>query len=317
MISTQYISEFWEEEPPDDVLSVIISRRSSGLGVACGVDGGRLITPLCSGNMPSSRETNLSAPLWLIDLHTKLWGKRQLFDEIFRTATLTKADFIELQHQLHRHDPERNSESYVVRNVLTIKADFLRSRSSADSTASAAHFDAAPNDNLVPKLVFNTTHDVTPPMLSDAVDAAAIDAPTMHADTMDVVPDPDSYIEEDANYLSTGDAAIFPCTIRYMDLRVLELTHFTRIPELILLRNEWGNMVDIFNKRKKGIGGSAVFTGQPGIGEYCYCFKLVLPTNRLNFERQNLLTVLYSNPLPHSRPAFRLSRYGGRCFHHS
>ena len=35
----------------------------------------------------------------------------------------------------------------------------------------------------------------------------------------------------------------------------------------MLPRNEWGNMVDIFNKRKKGIEGGAVFTGEPGIGE--------------------------------------------------
>lgn len=39
----------------------------------------------------SSLETDLSPspPFWLVDLHSKLWGKRDLFDEIFRTATLT------------------------------------------------------------------------------------------------------------------------------------------------------------------------------------------------------------------------------------
>ena len=82
----------------------------------------------------------------------------------------------------------------------------------------------------------------------------------VHANTTDV--------DEDATHLSTGDTAIFPCTIRYMDLRVLELTNFsTRIPQLMFLRKEWDNMVDIFNRREKGIRGSAVFTGQPGIGE--------------------------------------------------
>jgi len=234
----------------------------------------------------------LSLPIWLSELHTKLWGKRQFFDDLFRTATLTKADFIGLQRQLHSHDPERNSDTYVAQNVLAIKADFLRSRSFADSTASASHFDATPNDNLVPKLVFNTAHDVSPIPSDvvetdedDAVDTASMDAAAVHANAMDVVPDPDSYIEEDAVFLSTGDTAILPCTIRYMDLGALELTHFTRTPQLMLLRKEWDNMVDIFNKREKGIGGGAVFTGQPGIGECCYCFVLVLPADRLIFKR--------------------------------
>ena len=117
------------------------------------------------------------------------------------------------QQQLHSHDPERNSDNYVAQDVLAIKTDFLRSRSSADSTASASHFDAAPNDNLVPKLVFSTTHDVLPIHSDigegdedDAADAASSDAAAVHANAMDVVPDPDSYIDEDAIYLSTGDS---------------------------------------------------------------------------------------------------------------
>ena len=68
---------------------------------------------------------------------------------------------------------------------LAIKADFLlRSRSSAGS-ASVSHFDAAPNDNPVPKLVLNNTHGVLP-IPPDVVAA-------VHANSMDVIPDPDSY----------------------------------------------------------------------------------------------------------------------------
>ena len=91
---------------------------------------------------------------------------------------------------------------------------------------------------------------------------------------MDVDPDHDrSYIEKNAIFLPT---AIFPCTIRYTDLTSLNLTHFTRTPKLMLLRIEWGSMIEIFNKQKKGIEGGVVFTGQPGIGECYYCFELVL-----------------------------------------
>jgi hypothetical protein len=123
--------------------------------VVCGFDGNRLITPLAAKLSPS-------LPIWLTELHTKLWGKCQFFNNIFRMVTLTKADFIGLQQQLHSHDPEQNSDTYVAQNVLTTKANFLCSRSSADSTASASHFDAAPNDNLVPKLGINTTHHALP-----------------------------------------------------------------------------------------------------------------------------------------------------------
>ena len=74
---------------------------------------------------------------------------------------------------------------------LVIKADFLlRSRSSAGS-ASVSHFDAAPNDNLVPKLVLNNTHGVSP-----------------------IPPD---VVETDVD--DTGDTAFFPCTILYLMLQ--------------------------------------------------------------------------------------------------
>ena len=125
---------------------------------------------------------------------------RQLFDDIFRTVTLIKAGFIQLQQQLHSRDPERNSNTYVAQNVLAIKADFLSSRSSADSTAIASHFE--PNDNLVPKLVFNTTHDVSPTgMPSDivetdednVVDTASTDTAAVHANTTDADLDPVLY----------------------------------------------------------------------------------------------------------------------------
>ena len=52
--------------------------------------------------------------------------------------------------------------------------------------------------------------------MDDAADTASADAAAVHANFIDVVPDPDSYIEEDPIYLSTGDTAIFPCIILYL-----------------------------------------------------------------------------------------------------
>jgi hypothetical protein len=75
-------------------------------------------------------------------------------------------------------------------------------------------------------------------------------------------------------HLSEEATAIFPYTIRYMDLTVLESKMDLRVPQLMLFRNEWNTMIGIFNKRKKCMRGSAVFTGQPGIGEHRYWSSL-------------------------------------------
>ena len=77
-----------------------------------------------------------------------------------------------------------------------------------------------------------------------------------------------SYIDEDATVLSLGPTAIFPCTIRYMDLTCLNLRHFKRVSQVLLIRNEWDAVVDIFNQREIGFRGSAILTGQPGTGKH-------------------------------------------------
>jgi hypothetical protein len=86
------------------------------------------ITPSSSHNLNLSLN---SPPPWLVEIHSKLWGRPDLFGDIFRTANLTKADFIELQRQLQELNPERNSESYVAKDVLAANFAFLRSRSTA------------------------------------------------------------------------------------------------------------------------------------------------------------------------------------------
>ena len=195
----------------------------------------------------------------------------------------------------------------MVKNVLAIKADFLRSKSLPDTAAAEAYFDTKSNGGLAPtKLVFDTSLDITPPTPSDTADEDPDDA------MMDTGMDTsiESYINTDAIYLFMGVTGVFPCTIRYMDLTSLE--YRVRIPQLTLLRNEWGNMVDIFNGRQKGVLGSAVFTGQTDIGEHCQWAKFILSTDELMFRRQNLSTVFHFRPLPHSRTANCVSGYGGK-----
>jgi hypothetical protein len=212
-------------------------------------------------------------PSWLVEIHSKLWGRHDLFGEIFRTANLNEADYIELQRQLQELNPERNSECYVAKDVLATKSAFLRSRSTALAVTNLG-------EGLVPRLVFDASQ--FPSSESDVVDNEADDANAVADDAMDIDPDPGSsgcsHINTDAVYLSNGVTTIFPCTIWYMDLTVLKLENEIRVPHLTILRNEWGNMIDIFNDRKKGIRGSAIFTGQPGIGEH-HCWYLVIITS--------------------------------------
>lgn len=224
------------------------------------------ITPSSSQNSNLSPST--SPPRWLVEIHSKLWGRRDLFGDIFRTANLTEADFIELQSHLQELNPERNSESYEAKDVLAAKSAFLRSKSTPLS-------DTNLGIGLVPRLVFDASYSPSPcvvdgPDDTDDADAVADDTNAVADDAMDIDPDPgssgSSQVNTDAVYLN----GIFPCTIGYMDLTVLRLENEIRVPPLTLLRKEWGDMIDIFNGRKRGIRGSALFTGQPGIGEYDY-----------------------------------------------
>ena len=53
---------------------------------------------------------------------------------------------------------------------------------------------------------------------------------------------------------------------------------------MIFIRDEWGTMIDLFNKREKGILGGAAFTGQPVIGGHCHHLGFVLLINTLLFS---------------------------------
>jgi hypothetical protein len=229
------------------------------------------LLPLFKGSAPLAGFTPPSPVDWLVELHNKLWDRRDLFDQIFRRANLTEADFIELQCLLERNDPNRNTASYVAQDVIAIKSQFLSSRSYASFTTSHSH--------LVPQLIVDTSKNLTQPM---AVDPIAVDTEDIgtEGDAMDLDPDPDSkippYIAADANYLSKGPNPIFPITIQYMNLNFLKLQLLERVPHLMLVRSEWTELVEIFNNRQKGIRGGAIFTGQPGIGKNVFVLEVGL-----------------------------------------
>ena len=220
----------------------------------------------------------LLGPSWLVEIHSELWGRRELFGDIFRTATLTKGDFTDLQRLLEALNPERNSDEYVAKDVLTTKSAFLRQRS--------AGLDLDLVGGLVPRPVLGPCQPPSSDVVdedgvtndeNDVVDDDDDDAVDNDDNVMDDVVDDDDaamVIDRDT-HLPNEAKAIFPYTIRYVDLTGLQSKEELRVPRLMLFRNEWGTMIDIFNKRKKGRGGSALFSGQPGIGEHHYWYMTV------------------------------------------
>ena len=245
---------------------------------------------------------------WLAVIHHKLWGEREFFGKIFRTANLTEHHFKELQDLLDKDNPGRTSDLYVAKDVLARKAGFLREKSKP--------LEIDFGDGLVPRLVFDATQSPSSGVVDnnavadDDDDAIADD----DDDAMDIDPN-HGYAGSHTDHLSKEAKAIFPYTIRYVDLTALNLQDDLRAPLLMLFRNEWGTMIDIFNKRThlKGIRGSAVFTGQPGIGKRHYC-HLTVTSNQPT--RKNMHVVFHPHPLRDSRPEIRVSGHGRQGLHY-
>ena len=177
----------------------------------------------------------------------------------------------------------------MAQNVLAAKLEFLKTR----TDICPAHLGAVSDSSrLVSKLVDTADNNPIDGNMDDGTDDGDVNDSADMDDSADVDDGADddsmnidstdhdlmnadtnhdhSHIHVDAAYLSKGITPILPCTIQYMDLTPLQLEHPIRVPHVMLLRNEWSDMIDIFNKRKQGIRGGAVFTGQPGIGEH-YC----------------------------------------------
>ena len=182
----------------------------------------------------------------------------------------------------------------MTKNVLATKSAFLRIKSTPLSTDFG--------NGLAPRLVFDASSDVV--ANGDAVADDAMDTDPDHCLS--------DHVDPHMAHLANEAKAIFPYTIRYVDLTVLKLKADLRVPQLILFRNEWGTLIDIFNNSEKGIEGSAVFTGQPGIGEHHYWY-LTVTSNR---TRENMPVVFHPYPLHRSCPVNCVPGYVRQGLHH-
>jgi hypothetical protein len=125
----------------------------------------------------------------------------------------------------------------VAKDVLSTKSAFLRSRSTA-------LFGTNLGEGLIPRLIFDASQTPSPDVVDDdADDSDDVDDTDDTDDAMDIDPDPSSsgcsHVNTDMANLSNEATAIFPYTIRYIDLTVLKLTTKNlRVPQLILFRHE-------------------------------------------------------------------------------
>ncbi len=71
---------------------------------------------------------DLEAVSWLKEFHSKMWNKKDLKEELFRTVKITRAHYDKLQSRLNDRNPVRNSPEYNAskHNVLSVKLDCLQ-----------------------------------------------------------------------------------------------------------------------------------------------------------------------------------------------
>jgi hypothetical protein len=82
---------------------------------------------------------------------------------------------------------------------------------------------------------------------------------------------------EDSDGLDDELRSFFPATIQYLDLSSLELSNPPRrLPLPLLIRQEYNVISKLLDDLPKDNNGSAIVSGQPGIGDFLSIFKFFL-----------------------------------------
>ncbi|KAF5379025.1 hypothetical protein D9615_006070 [Tricholomella constricta] len=242
---TDELSEVFLEPPAPRTLHIIVKPDA-----------------VASDQRPLKRARLDAPPAWLVELHEKLWGKKELEEQIIRTVHLDVTDYLVLKSQLDGLNPTRGSNEYSREDVLRVKMDFLRSK---PNLTSSAFQQQTGQRNPIP-----TTSSGSPHILAE------------DADVEDPVDFPEITVDDDEQQVLW---TIFPEQIRYMDLSALNLkkTWGRGLPLAMFIRSEWETMLDYISQRRRGIEGSVLLTGQPGIGKTCFLYY-VLATRLLHAQ---------------------------------
>lgn len=135
----------------------------------------------------SKRARHNDDDAWLLELHSKIWGREDRWHELFHTIEITTAHYDELQERLDKLNPDRRTGGYFARadsaGVLSTKLEVLR--------------------------------NFKPPSVAPAPELAA------HADNWQANNNEE---EEEENDDNDDPRSLFPVKIQYLDLSCLERT---------------------------------------------------------------------------------------------
>ena len=225
------------------------------------------------------------ALLWLSELHKKIWNKKNLRPELFRTVKVTLADYDALQKRLEDLHPNRDSPDYDGNEnqigVLSVKLDFLRSLPSAieaspakgkdSSSRHPGHNDDEDSSAIEASPAKAKDSSSRHPGHNDDEDSSAIEAsPAKAKDSSSRHPDNDDEDSEANNKDNTVLKTLFPYTLKFLDLSSLGLKE--KMPGRFILpllyRKEYEDISELIKKKPQNSGGSVLVSGQPGSGAF-------------------------------------------------
>jgi hypothetical protein len=91
----------------------------------------------------TSKPTRLDDDAWLPELHAKIWGREDRWQELHHTVEITAAHYDELQGRLDKLYPDRHTRRYQTSSerVLSTKLDILRNFQPPPAPELVAHAD--------------------------------------------------------------------------------------------------------------------------------------------------------------------------------
>jgi hypothetical protein len=165
--------------------------------------------------------------LWLMELHSKLWGRKDLSPSLFRKAHLTVERFHALQKGLTELHKDRDSVTYIAADVLPFKLQFLQS---CDPTTSL-------------------------PLSGQPSHGESVGTNTEEEDGQgnDIGAELDFFLPKTVEYLDLSS------------LQLLNST--PRLPLPLFYRHEYKVISDLIEKQPINSSGCVIISGQPGTGE--------------------------------------------------
>lgn len=209
---------------------------------------------------------------WLEEIHSKIWNNRELGSKLFRKVEVTQAHYTELKNRLESQHPDRGTPKYnaLKNNVLNIKLDVLGLTFGEE--APSRH----PDDNE------DRVRDDDDPGEgnedSSGADDTGPEASNEHGAEIgddDLEPGNESDPEFDYDHLEAsnedgGINSLFPFTLRFLDLSLLDLKKrvTTRLPLPLFIRQEYDDISVLIKEQPRCQEGSVIVSGQPGMGEF-------------------------------------------------